>query len=89
MADLGEGPGGALIFKKNFFETAAPLSQGLDDRTPLSEGLDPPLFIPFAYFTHHFELKVDGHLATNKPFRHQEVNSPPTNSRARSLIATK
>ena len=91
------GARGALIFRPNwgpkgrkkFFETAAPLSQGLDDLPlPLSEGLDPPLFMPLLYFTHHFELKVYCHLAT-KPFRHQEVNSPPTNSRARSLIATK
>jgi len=96
VADQGEGPDLPLFLdqtearsvEKNVFETAAPLSQGLDDRAPLSEGLDPPLFMPFVYFTHHFELKVYGHLAT-KPIRHQEVNSPPTKLRARSLIATK
>ena len=58
--------------KKNFFETAAPLSQGLDDRTPLplSEGLDLPLFMPFVYFTHHFErstvISPPNHFATNE-----------------------
>ena len=58
--------------EKNFFETAAPLSQGLDDRTPLplSEGLDLPLFMPFVYFTHHFErstvISPPNHFATNE-----------------------
>ena len=55
MEDPGEGPGppappifrpnGDPMDRKTFLETAAPLSQGLDDRPPptLSEGLDPPL----------------------------------------------
>ena len=62
--DPGEGPGGGGVgflptlfldqtqarrYEKNLFETARPLSQGLDNRPapptppPLSEGLDPPL----------------------------------------------
>ena len=44
VADPGEGRGGPLFLdqtearrvEKNFLETAAPLSQGLDDRTPPS-----------------------------------------------------
>ena len=50
LQDPGEVPGGPtpLIFRpksrQTFFEACpAPLSQGLDDRPPLSEGLDPPL----------------------------------------------
>ena len=63
VMDPGEGPGGTApppIFldqteaqrvKKNFFETAPPLSQGLVDRAPpLSEGLDPPLCGHFISF---------------------------------------
>ena len=48
VADPGEGPGGALIFRLNknvFWDRTPYLTQGLDDPppTPLSEGLDPPL----------------------------------------------
>ena len=60
-ADLGEVPGGlgAPLFldqteawraEKTFFRDhppPPPLSQGLDDRAPLSEGLDPPLYWAF------------------------------------------
>ena len=84
VVDPGEGLRGPLFLdqtearrvEKNFFETAAPLSQGLDDRTPLplSEGLDLPLFMPFVYFTHHFERST--------------VISPPTKSPPRSQLAT-
>ena len=58
--------------EKKFLETAAPLSQGLDDRPalPLSKGLDPPLLMPFVYFTHHFErstvVSPPNHFATNE-----------------------
>ena len=53
VADQGEGPGGAAppplvldqIEAQLFFETAPPLSKGLDDAPPppLSEVLDPPV----------------------------------------------
>ena len=60
MADPGEGPGGPapppLLFNLNKAQRAEknflgdqppplPFSQGLDDRLPLSECLDPPLLI--------------------------------------------
>ena len=80
VVDPGEGLRGPLFLdktearrvEKNFFETAAPLSQGLDDCTPLplSEGLDLPLFMPFVYFTHHFErstvISPPNHFATKE-----------------------
>ena len=87
VVDPGEGLRGPLFLdqtearrvEKNFFETAAPLSQGLDDRPP------PPSLIwrsgsasVHAICIFYSPLwKVYGHLAT-KPFRHQEVNSPLT-----------
>ena len=78
--DPGEGLRGPLFLdqtearrvEKKFLETAAPLSQGLDDRPalPLSKGLDPPLLMPFVYFTHHFErstvISPPNHFATNE-----------------------
>ena len=88
VVDPGEGLRGPLFLdqtearrvEKNFFETAAPLSQGLDDRPPplpLSEGLDPPLFMPFVYFTHHFErstvITPPNHFATKKSTRHSLI----------------
>ena len=88
VVDPGEGLRGPLFLdqtearrvEKNFFETAAPLSQGLYDRPPplpLSEGLDPPLFMPFVYFTHHFErstvITPPNHFATKKSTRHSLI----------------
>ena len=68
------------MVEKNVFETAVPLSQGLDDRPP------PSLIWRSGFATVHAICifysplwKVYGHLAT-KPFRHQEVNSPLTNN---------
>ena len=51
---IQEGACPPLIFRPNwgpkvqifFFRPGPPLSQGLDDWAPLTEGLDPPMHIP-------------------------------------------
>ena len=74
-ADPGEGSGGPLFLdqtearrvEKNFLETAAPLSQGLDDRTPPSLIWKSGSANVHAICIFYSPLwKVYGHLATNE-----------------------
>ena len=90
VVDPGEGLRGPLFLdqtearrvEKNFFETAAPLSQGLDDRPPHF----PYLKVWIRLCSCHLYILLTT-LKGLRSSRHQTI-SPPTKSPPRSQLAT-